>query len=456
MRASIAAGCGLALAAGASPVLANGAFPSAGQLVVDPGDPAHLVLRTNFGLVLSRDAGATWDWVCESAVGYLNYEPPIAVTGDGSVLAALFDGVGAAHGDLCGWQRAAGTAQTVVADVSVRRDDPSVAVALGGDGATYRILESTDQGASFAPTGAPLPAGFLGLTLDVAPSDPDRIYASGLRQSGGVYFGVVARSIDHGASWTMVDVPGSDAVAAPYLGAVDPVDPDRVYLRLDGAPGRLLASSDGAETWAEAFAGQGFLRGLALSPDGAELLVGGETDGVWRAPAATLAFEQVSTAKVRCLTWAAAAVYACGDGAIAPLASVSTDEGATFAPLLPLACVRGPLACPADSSVGVAGPPEWPALAATIGADGCPDGAGGAGGGAAGGGGAGDGGAGGEGGSTTSVTGAGGGATPARGPGADAGCGCRVVTPARADRAVAVALAIAALAMRRRRARSAP
>ncbi|HEY5373320.1 MAG TPA: hypothetical protein VIK01_06515 [Polyangiaceae bacterium] len=37
---------------------ANGAFPAVSQLVADPSAPAHLVLRSNFGLLSTRDGGA--------------------------------------------------------------------------------------------------------------------------------------------------------------------------------------------------------------------------------------------------------------------------------------------------------------------------------------------------------------------------------------------------------------
>src|SRR4051794_34190183 len=50
---------------------ANGRYPLASQLVVDPLDPDHLVARTTFGVLSSADAGATWRWVCEEALGAL-------------------------------------------------------------------------------------------------------------------------------------------------------------------------------------------------------------------------------------------------------------------------------------------------------------------------------------------------------------------------------------------------
>jgi hypothetical protein len=40
---------------------ANGRFPSAGHVEVDPADPAHIVLRATYGLVVTRDGGSRWD-----------------------------------------------------------------------------------------------------------------------------------------------------------------------------------------------------------------------------------------------------------------------------------------------------------------------------------------------------------------------------------------------------------
>ena len=203
--------------------------------------------------------------------------------------------------------------------------------------------------------------------MDVAPSDPSRIYASGVRvdDSGGGE-GMLARSIDHGASWTIASVPGSDADKVPYIGAVDPSDPDRLYVRLDNAAS-LLVSSDGGDSWTAHDVGAMMLPliGLALSPDGTVIVVGNEFEGVWRAPTSSLAFEQLSTLAVRCLTWTDAGIYACVneflycDGFIAGL---SRDEGSSFTPLLQLNGVRGPLTCSPGSSVDLQCPSLWPAV----------------------------------------------------------------------------------------------
>ena len=46
--------------------LANGAFPDA-QSILTPADrPGQILLVTNFGVIMSADAGATWLWSCET------------------------------------------------------------------------------------------------------------------------------------------------------------------------------------------------------------------------------------------------------------------------------------------------------------------------------------------------------------------------------------------------------
>src|SRR5260221_13492503 len=62
---------------------ANSRYPSANQLVIDPGNPLHIVARTTFGIVVTSNAGASWSWICETAfAGGPATDPPIAVPAD--------------------------------------------------------------------------------------------------------------------------------------------------------------------------------------------------------------------------------------------------------------------------------------------------------------------------------------------------------------------------------------
>src|SRR6185312_13424792 len=132
----------------------------------------------------------------------------------------------------------------------------------------HPALADADSGHTWAQAGVNLPPQFLGLTVDTAPSNPQRVYISG-RNGPPSYPGVIARSDDRGATWQMLSIPGADSTHLPYIGAVDPQNPDIVYVRLDADPSdSLLVSKDGGVTWTTAYTATGKLTGFALSPDG--------------------------------------------------------------------------------------------------------------------------------------------------------------------------------------------
>jgi photosystem II stability/assembly factor-like uncharacterized protein len=373
-------GATLALAASACalprPALANGRFPSAGHVEVDPADGAHIVVRVTYGLLVTRDGGAHWGWSCEEALGFTGlWDPPIGITTQGRILAGLPDGLALSRSDGCDWERAPALDGRLVVDLAVDRTNPAravvLAVAPAGGGFDNRIFLTDDGGDSFHALSAPLPAGLRALTLDLVPSDPASMYVSGVLE-GPVSQGVVLRSSDAGQSFETLPVPQSDAAHGPYIAAVDPKNAERLYVRLDGAPGQLFSSGDGGHTWEPIFTGEGPLLGFALAPDGAQLLVGGEKDGLWRSPAPAWAFEKASYVRARCLRWASAGVYACGEEALDGFAvGFSTTEGSTFGPLERTAELCGPLDCPAGTSIYVQCKSRWPVMRATLGASPC-------------------------------------------------------------------------------------
>ncbi|WP_437906845.1 hypothetical protein WME95_02595 [Sorangium sp. So ce327] len=450
-----------------SPAAANGVFPSADQIVFDPADPARAVARMTYGLLTTRDGGASWRWICEGAVGYddtAGQSPPIAAAASGRVFAALTDGIAVGADGGCAWARAAELAGREVIDLSVRQGDPSHVVAVAA-GTRHGLWASRDGGASWTGAGAPLPVGFVARTVDVAPSDRRRVYVSGLASEGGSVKGVLARSADGGETWQTAAVPGSTTSREPYIAGVDPVDADVLYVRIASAPGRLFVSKDGGAAFAPVFTTEGFVRAFAISPDGATVVVGSDIDGVFRAPSSTLAFERVSSVAPRCFAWTDSGLYACASEFLDGFTiGRSLDGGATFEPLLQQGCIRGPLECAASTAVGAVCPADWPRIALMTGHRDCTPDAGspaagsgtsavatGATGAAASGGGqasaAGVGGA---------PDGPGGGAPPSGGarPGG-AGCGCRSGGAAEGQAGAVAAGSLAAAAAVRRRSRRA-
>src|SRR4051812_12470265 len=137
---------------------ANGRFPAAGQLVFAPDDPSTLAIRATFGVLVSRDSGKTWDWICEKAMGYGGSveDPSIALTSGPGLLVGTQEGL-ATSGDACSWTLFPALGSPIM-DLVVRKDDPKGAIALvsvagkvdDAGNATYQnILYGTkDSGAS--------------------------------------------------------------------------------------------------------------------------------------------------------------------------------------------------------------------------------------------------------------------------------------------------------------------
>jgi hypothetical protein len=361
-----------------SPARANGRFPRADQLVLAPGSPDELVLRTTFGLLVSDDAGASWDWVCERAIGFSGIEdPPVAVLPNGVLLAGLLEGLAQSSDRGCSWQFAATPAPPLpIIDLSARREAPNLAVALAWErqtatasapGYRARFFASADGALTWQAHGTGIDSSVLVLTLDVAPSDPKRLYASGIRSGGGERSAALFVSRDNGTSWIERPVPfDARAEQGLYIAAVDPTSPDRVYLRTSGASSsRLLSTGDAGATFQEHYAG-GPILGFALSLDGKQIYLGGVDDGLWVGAHGELVFEQRSTLPIVCLTASADALYACSNDLGGFALGVSRDGGRSFEPVLVLSEVRGPLACASGAAFGTCDA-DWPMLSDRLG-----------------------------------------------------------------------------------------
>lgn len=380
----LAAAAALSVALSTGAAHANGRYPAAGLVALDPTDPLHIVVRATYGVLSTTDGGTTWRWFCEQAVGFGdNEDPMLAFTSNGTLLAGVFKGLSVSTDDGCNWSFIGGELEGRYAvDLSTEKLSPERAVAIvsngvGGGKFKTQVYETLDNGTTWTQAGVNLSEDFLGLTIDAAPSNPQRLYASG-RFGAPDYLGAVERSDDRGATWQRFDIPQADDKHPPYLSAVDPNDPDVLYVRLDAAEGDLLVvSKDGGQTWEQIFEGTAGLLGFALSPDGTKVAVGGDKDGLWMAPSDTLEFTKVSGVGVKCLTWTDGLLYACADEFKDGFhVGVSKNEGKTFEAIehLNQAC---PMECPGDSKVGEFCPIQWGSVALTIDATSCdeaPDG----------------------------------------------------------------------------------
>ena len=341
----------LAIAAGlcthSSTVFANGRFPHSQRLLEDPSDPRHLLLGATYGILTTWDRGQHWYDFCEALFAgdsaYIG-DPLVDLVGGssdgGTPLAALVDVQKAISrsADFCGWTPTLGsfTAPPTVEDFAVDRAHRETVVAVVSTrtdgGVRIALEESTDAGVTWHAIGTPLPVQ-TAYTVDLDPSDPTHIYATGLVLTDGGLSGVFLKSLDHGATWTSTPIPNTDDNNAPYIAAIDPRDPNRIFVRTDSysmdnpaelsANDALLYSSDGGATWKELIRQTAKLLGFALSPDGTAVLAGygdprGSTlyvdptvTGIYMASTSDLSFSRLFADSVTCLTWVSSGVYAC-------------------------------------------------------------------------------------------------------------------------------------------------
>jgi len=436
---------------------ANGTFPAVSQLVADPGDPEHLVLRTTFGLLVTRDGGANWDWLCEAGAGYKDVEPPLAVLPGGVILLGVPGGVSRSDAAGCNFELAEGIDANVY-DLARVPSEPDSAVAISGAGTDAQLWRTTDGGKTFAAVGD-ANAGFIPATVDVAATDANVIYASGLAGTTGAFL----RSTDGGKTFASFALPSTMSGRRPFIAAVDPRNADTVYVRFDvQGTSPLAVTHDGGKSFVTPLTTTVSLAGFALSPDGKTVIASNAYDGTFRADADTLVFEKVACSGPTCLSFSEAGLFGCGDQSLDGfIVGRSDDLGATFQRSVDLTCVRGPVTCDSGTSIGSLCPAAWPYVQSQLGATECspPEvqpntdclgdaGAGAVGttGGAAAGGksGTGGGSSGGKGGSAPS--------NPSTGPSGN--CSCRVPGTAPRDNGWAVTLAAVLVTRLRRRQRA--
>ncbi len=378
------------------------------------------MLAGTYGLLVTTNGGADFYYDCESEIfgkppGTYTMDPLLELGPGGAILTgsrhsvrvsrdrgctfetepslpenwAFFEATppaGAETGqivDVC--RRGAGEAAPVLALVAMLDEQRFTT--------EHRLYESDATGA-FHRVGAALPPSELdfGLTLDAAPSDPDRLYVSGTLANDPV----LLVSDDGGARFHQAPLVLEDpeSVLGAYLGGVSPTDADQVYLRVarrvlttEGRYERddsLVVSRDGGDSFEEVLREPANLLGFAISLDGTAVAAGygdpradetissPDAVGLYWASTSDLAFEHaVTDLDVSCLRFAEQGLYACALerdplGAAAESADfhlgLYAGSGAPasvgdFSPLLKLRDVRGP----APFEGGESGPcaEEW-------------------------------------------------------------------------------------------------
>jgi len=286
---------------------ANGRPPQSVKLRFRPGNQQDMLLGVTFGLMLSHDNAATWRWICESAVGFEGtFDPDYEYSSSGTIFATTFDGLRATR-DGCVWTGMPAPLDTWLA----------TQVALGPDGTLFAgvadpvrgsaVLRSTDDGASWQLTADMNQTFDWFETLEVAPSDAQRVYATGYRLSAGSPRArLLFRSMNAGGSWE--GLPTTAFVGTEFsdlrLMAIDPVDPDVVYMKMTfatkGVHDALFRTSNwsrpvamGGPTWTQVLLIEASITAVVVRDNG-EVWATTMTQGTHRSTDGGMTFQPVA------------------------------------------------------------------------------------------------------------------------------------------------------------------
>ncbi|NLT74508.1 MAG: hypothetical protein GXX94_10035 [Chloroflexi bacterium] len=235
------------------------------SLAPHPAEPNSLIAGCSLGLIVSEDGGASWRSVSQGPEGPIDWVATLEPQGK-ALLASAPSGIHASEDGGTSWQPAPQTAGSSlsmagagspwadqrIAEWLLHTEPEALFGLLDGEAllaasASYgqvgliatetSMYETTDGGRSWSPWITSLPAMSID-ELTIAPSDPQRLYAS--TPMG------FSHSTDGGQSWSLPRSLGAGHGEILSI-AVDAQDGASVFaLCADGA---VLHASDGGETW---------------------------------------------------------------------------------------------------------------------------------------------------------------------------------------------------------------
>jgi photosystem II stability/assembly factor-like uncharacterized protein len=359
----------------AGPAQAASGLPAATAIVVDPHDGRTVYAPVTFGLLATHDNGATWNWICDKAIGQTDTEQPTwLVTPKGTLVGSTTGGVAFSRDGGCTFAFSGGPMAHVFTDMALRPGTGEIVAigsipSTGGVAFDNHLFVSKDDAESFTASGAPLEPSLSLQSLELAPSDPVRLYVGAVRGEGENRTAAILVSYDAGMSWTERPIALDQNETTPLVAGVDPKNADRVYVETVGELGgrtRLLVSDDAGKTWRKIYDASAVRLGFALGEGGAKVFVGAP-DGVSSAPSATLTFARGSASGAACLTFVGDRLWSCGAERSGFFLGASPNGGKSFDAKLYLDDLKGPLSCMTETPAMKACAAEWPNMRRTLG-----------------------------------------------------------------------------------------
>jgi len=332
---------------------ADGAFPAVQAVLVPADRPQEIILATNFGLVISEDAGQTWSWSCEQDGNALGTFYQLGPAPRHRLFVVANQHVVTSDDASCSWQVAGG----LLADQSVTDlfPDPTNAdrvVAIGIANNAYSVFESADGGTTFGSTLYQASGGDAVNGVEIARSDPRIVYVA---LTSPDRTPKLARSDDGGGQWTVNDLSAGLGPGFVWIIAVDPDDASTVLLRWLGDDGSeaIGVTRDGGATVAKPLSIPNYFTSFARMPDGALVVSGIVSVSPALKPALFISHdggasfqENDAVPGVLAIAQRGGILYAAADNFVDGYAlGASSDEGTTWEPVVRFDQIGSIMAC---------------------------------------------------------------------------------------------------------------
>lgn len=390
-----------AVALSSSPAAANGRFPATVNIRFHPTDPDFFLVPATFGLLLTKDGGASFQWVCELAIGYTGtYDPDYVIADNGDIYATTFDGLRVSRDQGCSWEPIGPPLDADKFISQIERGPDGRIWAATSSGGDNNMIYVSDDGQTFR--------GVLGqsdyprpkvidptwwLSVVTTPADVNRVYVSAYYPDSPARAILRRKTTADDTQWDdlpLDDINFGEANPFFYLVGVSPTDPDVLFGRavavVPPLGDALYRSIDGGEHWTKVLEFQQTMNAFTILSDGQTVIAGSTRPCAGEEPSTDKGCVRISTQAGAVDTWQATEsqpqmacagqrsdgkLFACGYN-FAPdyFAVGSSDDAQTwdtvfrFADFVDRPGEDMPLVCPSDTVQGsVCVGQQWPTTA---------------------------------------------------------------------------------------------
>ncbi len=363
----------IAILCAASTAHANGRPPEPTALHFAPNNDTDIYLQVTFGMLESHDAGATWRWVCEEAIGYSgNYDPDYAVSSSGALYATTFDGLKILR-DGCSFTTTSfgATYFTQVANdptggkIYACASDPMPSTTMD-----HKCYVTTNDGTSWNPIATGLSGNEVWWSdMEIAPSNPQVIYLTGYTfPTSGTRSDTFYKSVNGGTSWAPISTASFTMTNnSQIFVSVSPDDPDflmaTVLYPKTGVSNAIWRSVNGGASWTMVEEFDDYVGGVVIrkyagaanqASTNAQVVIGTQTSGMWISNDGAQTFSELTkppsaggtAIETRCLVEHNGTMWACGNNL--PPDSMALGKSATadnWTKVLQFKDIAGTLTC---------------------------------------------------------------------------------------------------------------